>query len=117
MVEDIISKELLSEVLGVKISSKYGVIGKDVKDNRFYYLLEGYKHIHSDAQEINIHELAYKCKEWAWEQGYVINSHYAKDDCYARANNMVEFSIESKEKTEPEAVFKACQWILENKDK
>ena len=40
---------------------------------------------------LNIHELAHKCKEWACTYKYLLESG----------------------STEPEAIFKACQWILD----
>ena len=106
-----ISKELLSEVLGTDLTS----LGKVSLEDAHLCLWDSLND--SPYMAWNIHELAHKCKEWAWKQGYIINSHYAQGDCYARANNMVDFSIDGKGKSEPEAIFKACQWILENKDR
>ena len=75
--------------------------------------------------EINIYELAHKCKEFAFKQGYEIQSRIMSNDHQKRGNCCilkVEYEYEScikieNAKTEPEAIFKACQWILENKDK
>lgn len=56
----------------------------------------------------------FKCKEWALEQGYFIKSETglaivgtlgSRQYCYDRA-----------EDSEQQAVFDACQWILENTD-
>ena len=65
---------------------------------------------------INIYEFAFKCKEWALNKGYKIqsqinesnkgHSHITKknDDCWAKG---------FFEDTEIEAIIKACNWILE----
>ena len=73
---------------------------------------------------INIYELAHKCKEWALNKGYFILSAV---DGYCTVEDIVDFILRfsithpSEFKClsypEPESVFKACQWILEYKDK
>jgi hypothetical protein len=96
-----ISKELITQVLNLKrVDEIY------VEDNLIYFceLNEG----------INIYELAYKCKEWAYEFGYQLASYPTGEIymCRDPHNNNVYVSGSS----EPEAIFKACQWILDNKD-
>jgi len=112
-----ISKDLLSEVLGRKVlwhefTSQYGfdAIEYEVHDssqrgNRF-------------QDVINIHELAHKCKEWALGQDEypIYLSSWVEDD-----KSYCEIDMENEEKstvadTEPEAIFKACEWIREQKD-
>lgn len=68
----------------------------------------------SSKYEINIYELAYKCKEWAFGKMFFLSSGFDTDGafCLDRMNSK-SFIAE----TEPEAIFKACQWILENKGK
>jgi hypothetical protein len=81
-----------------------------------------YKHYES----INIHELAHKCKEWAKSLDYRILSGY--DDCddmetwtvlinhrYGEGGCSCDDFFEAE--TESEAIFQACQWILDNKGK
>jgi len=113
-----ISKELLSEALGLNIESIKGIqknknsitIWKG-KQNTYPYAL------HSGS-DINIHELAHKCKEWALTEDYVVvsRSRYKLEgydcDIYTKDDHCID-DFESD--TEPEAIFKACQWILENK--
>lgn len=78
------------------------------------------KELFEEVIGISIYEFAYKCKEWAKSKGYhilsgyddtnipvsLINHHYGGGGCscdeYFEAN------------TEPETIFKACQWILNN---
>lgn len=104
--DQIISKKLLSEVLGCKI------VEININCNNVWHEIFNDNEIYC----INIHELAHKCKEWAITSGY--NTHsvrnlkeyvvYVSGDCK-------EPSDDFRCCTEPEAIFKACQWILKNK--
>ena len=77
----------------------------------------------------NIYEFAHKCKEWAYtnkyrlssgqhrlntKQEHYINNQIASYFCsvYYITNDDSDIQIDAN--TEPEAIFKACQWILEN---
>ena len=73
---------------------------------------------------LNIHELAHKCKEWARIKYnfYIIPTiQYQKDgfitmivtDNEDFINNVNERRKVGAQ-TEPEAIFKACEWILRN---
>lgn len=108
-----ISKELLSKVLGIRVDSFYshvssGMLGYFCNNDQF-------------QEEINIYELAHKCKEWATSQGFIILTYgeaYYNVDVHYHSNKSkfgnLAFSADAK--TEPEAIFKACKWILDNKD-
>jgi hypothetical protein len=113
-----ITKKLLSEVLQME------VLETEVEDNILIYLTP-YKNF-QNKNEINIYELAHKCKEWAILLGYELHS---KIECTKEgmcdiqlftsepgftSRNTVAFRYGD---AEPEAIFRACQWILENKDK
>jgi len=67
---------------------------------------------------INIHELAWKCKEWALDQGYVFDIYYEKQivsiTCYLTP---ISVPRTFRTKTEIETIEKMCEWILEQKDK
>lgn len=130
----IISKELLGEVLClssceiVKANAIMINIDAEVEENSLTY------RIHSEFETIennitfkqgssisciNIHDLANKCKEWANEEGYSIATRLMT---YKWFIDLYRYeSKKPKEKdfemfdTEPEAIFKACEWILENK--
>jgi len=122
-----ISKELLSEVLGFNVTyvetctqTIKSRIKSDVSDSDIAI------HDGNSYRYINIHELAHKCKEWADSKGYTLNSwiaDFTSDKilgwCELRdertGKSIKECPIVS-DNTEPEAVFKACQWILENKE-
>jgi len=100
-----ISKELLSKVLGYKQPDVIKLYGKtDVT------LVFG-----DDMVSINIYELAHKCKEWAKRTGFMIESDNMNEArVYPTDENgwILKKEIEFLEDSEPEAVFKACEWIL-----
>jgi len=123
-----ISKELLSEVLGLKI--KQLDYYSDTKNTIVF--TDTYKNYGWQLE--NIYELAHKCKEWAKYYGFKIHSGYSHEaigQSYAtpmkekwEAGNLImaycpddcpveDFVLQ----TEQEAIFKACQWILDNKEK
>lgn len=112
--EEIISKELLSEVLPfASINDELISFGLS-KDGDI--LLQ-----YPDADEIiNIHELAHECKKWALDSGYnltinplVITISQQLDLMYYKhaINN------ETGKAYDPIDVIKSAQWILENKEK
>ena len=108
-----ISKELLSEVLNLKVvghsllnklNNSFDITYMQLKDNPY-----------TRSMPINIYEFAFKCKEWAFKNKYKIqsqinasnkgHSHITKknDDCWAKG---------FFENTEIEAIIKACEYIL-----
>ncbi len=117
-----ISLELLTTVSGLEIldlceiplRKKHNTIGFNYKDIE----------IGNNYDEINIYELAHKCKEWALSLGYVFSiysfnfSFNTEQEHRVRlliGNEVVYWGNDSCDETEVEAIFKACQWILENK--
>ena len=114
-----ISKELLSEVLEENISEVYKIgSNPNFKQNTLLFKLYGC----GELCNINIYELAHKCKEWASKQYYSVMSGWemthwggAYHVVLYKNPNSILFSMSTIE-TEPEAIFKACQWILDNKD-
>lgn len=118
-----ISKELLSEVLKKEIIKIYS--GKNILINDQFVdtdkeLAFKYKCDNGSILDdiINIYELAYKCKEWANKQDY-------DNNCFVIIlyENMTSRAIITEDgfgfdaSTEYEAIFKVCQWILDNKGK
>lgn len=101
--KEIISKDLLSEVLTGNVKSF------SIDKNNVYYDID-------HGTSINIYELAHKCKEWAYNKGFDIYSDFnGADVCHIGSNySVAPFHYNF---TELEAIFKACQWILDNKDK
>ena len=109
---NMISKELLSEVLGLTNS---GIIDEIYQEDNLLYFCQLNK-------GINIYELAHKCKEWAYDKGWWIQSGlrgaggaYAEYGMYHESHPILIDSL-GRTDTEPEAILKSCQWILENKD-
>lgn len=107
-----ISKELLNEVLGYE-ASYIQIVGMKLC---FSCHIKG-------GSNINIYELAHKCKEWAYKQGYaILSGHSAYGigaffcSCKGWLSENYDKRIEISHNTEPEAIFKACQWILNNKE-
>jgi hypothetical protein len=101
------SKELLSEVLGRDV---YKV--KDIENNTLIYgclVHDGW------YDEINIYELAHKCKEWALSVYNNIDFMvYGRSQCdliiFTQPDD-IKYNFNAD--TEIEAIFKACEWILE----
>ena len=129
-----ISKELLIEVLGSEYKQRL-VDWFQIEDDNFlrtYYDCGSYDDKGRPTGlglEINIYEFAFKCKEWAYtnkyrlssgqhrlntKQEHYINNQIASYFCsvYYITNDDSDIQIDAN--TEPEAIFKACQWILEN---
>lgn len=117
------SKELLSEVLGKDVCKV-----KEIENNTLIYgclVHDGW------YDEINIHELANKCKEWAYRKGYSLISgvFIVADDngnavfdyfnsClinYIEKENRNQVLNNFKSDTEAESILKACEWIIKNK--
>jgi len=111
-----ISKELMSEVLNLNITYI------ERCNNSIVYKIS----VYDREEEINICELAYKCKEWALSNKYMIDSNLS--NTFQEVNNGIVgtsliYNIDSmaskrfQSDTESGAIFKACQWILDNKQK
>ncbi len=110
-----ISKELLSEVLGLNVvytescEHRDGIIGIWTDINT------------KPIEEINIYKFAFKCKKWAENKGYIIFSKnkecliYSIDEVYDVIECLNQYEDYFEADTECEAIFKACEWILKNK--
>ncbi len=126
-----ISKELLSKLLNKKVT-EVSTSDREARE-RGYHTISGIFIIFEDNRDvmINIYELAHKCKEWAFINGFVLSSYKQFEDdnepihwiCEWYSNeSKVCFECSSHEyswkeaSSEPAAIFKACQWILDNKD-
>ena len=102
-----ISKELLSEILNYEVDAFLGITKNEIDYTCCRDENEGYIDI-----SINLYEFAFKCKEWAYENGY---------DIWSITWGAVEFQNNEKyngteritEDTEVGAIIQACNWILE----
>ena len=112
------SKELLSEVLNVNDINLviYNIdFPNTIEYTQYASVARGVR-----STEINIYELIHKCKEWAFDQDYTIRTAKWDKDYYEV--KILGHYLTTKKKlikatTEPEAIFKACEWILAQKDK
>jgi len=110
-----ISKELLSAVTGMECSEGRELYGK--WSNKIEFSISKHNHFNYAVKDtINIYELAYKCKKWALKNNVklwsILDSY---NSAIVRINEISKREFYSH--TEPDAIFKACEWILENKDK
>lgn len=106
------SKELLSEVLDTKAFLRNII---DEKTYEIHYFVDGVP----IYNKINIHELAHKCKEWALKKHQLaissgsegFQSSWFEAKVYETRDYKL-FQIRSESGlTEPEAIFKACEWV------
>ena len=106
-------QKLLSTVLNKKVKEGIGKI--TIIDNLVIFAYEGDDFL----SDINLYELAHKCKEWAWKQDkeHITTTINTRKTLTGLYKTCINDDIEWFAKTEPEAIFKACQWILEQKDK
>ena len=117
-----ISKELLSEVLnlvevkGIYEESDYTYDLCDRELNYAERLIVFDTVGYNKYMIINIHELAHKCKEWALSKGYTTlsgNNHLVLNSCSICRTMTDDDWLDFYSDTEPEAIFKACEWIME----
>jgi len=134
--QEIISKELLSAVLNIKGNFRYGfddisipeldkvefnsqtnMVFMSLKPSMLYGTVAPVIRTNS----INVYELAHKCKEWAYKNGFILRSEYYPPDSFLFSGGCLLINISAEESEwfngtiEPEAIFEACQWILNNK--
>lgn len=110
----ILSKELLTAVLGEKrVILNYEV---SICKTEIHY---GHKKLDEDGF-ISIYELTHKCKEWANKKGYILSSAFHNGQGYCEIKKETPERIKSIAwcpvdfDTEAEAIFSACQYILDN---
>ena len=103
-----ISKDVLNKVLDVKAT---GYVQKDSNTLEYGYELNDAIHYHS----INTYELAHKCKEWAFKTGWLFQirtgSTLSVIDIFNHKDQELNMRTQISADTEPEAVFKACEWV------
>ena len=114
-----ISKELLSEICQTNLMSlgKLEVVGSDI----CLYDCSMQPDIYMCW---NIYELAHKCKEWASINSYALESSvHMQPKRNSVAGCQIHWRYETEDlpyfeaDTEVEAIFKACQWILDKDSK
>lgn len=111
-----ISKELIEAILGIN-----NIFKRHIKDNnliiRYRYKCAG--QITNGTKIINLDTFARLCKEWGLTKGYKIQSQINyKNKGHSRISKISEneWAKGFFKDTEIEAIIKACEWILTQKD-
>lgn len=117
-----ISKELFEAVMNIKLGTYYS---DNIETERRLWIDKDL--ICWDAvpfvDEISINDFFFKCKEWASTKGYILFSKTRLSSslasCYFDVMGFHDYEDDFKNdfraESEQQAVFDACQWILENK--
>lgn len=113
-----INKELLSEVINKKIVVD-DISNIELKENTITFIEDYWDEDEGSgfyrSHTINIYELAHLCKEWAISKGFITHSvRNLKEYVVYLSGDFREPSDDFRCNSEPEAIFKACQWILDN---
>lgn len=117
--QNLISNELLSEVFNKNV-----IYTRIYNQNILNITWDIDKKLNVGTN-INIYELANKCKEWATKHNFhlvswTISYEAVKNKGYCQTHNTQDSTKENdkpfRESTEIKAIFKACQWILDNKE-
>ena len=117
-----LSKELLGKLFKFEKIKNNRMI-KNTSTYRFDGMVLPCEYI---EREINVNELANKCKEWANKNDLYLLSglhtdlKHGKGTCYIFQTGVMpsdmHLAICFISDTEPEAIFKACEWILEQQN-
>ena len=104
-----ISKELIRKVLVKETENLSDDFTFDIIDNYIIFADDG-----ECMFEVNIYEFAYKCKDWAYTQGYILKSEI--NGCLVCDRNTFMGSDTEwfNGISEIETILKACEWILKN---
>lgn len=110
--KELISKELFAEVMGLPKFVKHDDQIR-LDENCIIWGYDG-----EDCDEVNIHELTHKCKEWVMnlesKEDFFMTSWvcYGYGYCDIKITTPEEVIRVYGTSTEPEAIFQACEWIL-----
>ena len=108
------SKKLLSEVIGIPdvviLSISRGVS------------IVSLRKINGVVEEYNIYELAYKCKKWAFDIGYFVETKALSSKLRSREygskvlDECFNTNWDNGIPYDPVCDIKVCEWIVENDD-
>lgn len=104
-----ISKELLSEVLDDR---SIDFIDRELRNGK---KVGYFSNRDKEKKYINIHELAHKCKSWAISKEYGMSVY---TNTFGGCVVELDASFDIRDfhsKSEPEAIFASCQWILDQR--
>ena len=122
-----ISKELFEAVMSVKVTTELSI-------SHYYNEINGCEEddlilINYNFIWVPLDTFFFKCKEWAWSKAVHVNivrnesgfkavlEHRFGMDFDGLLESYAEEVVQCMNPSEQQAVFNACQWILENKDK
>ena len=103
-----ISKKLLSKIVGYEVT-------------RIDSKIDEYNMLHYETKvlcRLNIYELAHKCKEWAFKNNFYLYTWQRENNSTCSVKHIISTPPFVEEiglynmSTEPESIFKACEWIL-----
>lgn len=108
-------KKLIKET--VKVVKQTGSSPVEIQGNNIVYSLRW-----EFSENTNVSDFMAMCKDWAWEQGYSLQTMREIDKelwwyicVFARENHNCKYET-SRPKSELEAVFRACLWIEKQKE-
>ena len=115
---DVISKELLSEVLGIEVISISKIQNNIINGGKEIVYSFSNKEDFIEVGSINIHELSSDTEQWLEDKGYYIcKPYYDTFELYKGATKLYSIITAGKRYKKYNIPFQFCQWILDNKDK
>lgn len=114
--ENLISKELLSEVLEINNINLILANENEINYTQYASMSRG-----TIDNYINIYELSHKCKEYLLDEGYYIVIHPFKVELFEKDTKdfIRDFHYPIQNKSIPydfKRVIQSCQWVLDNKE-
>jgi hypothetical protein len=116
-----VSRELLEAVIGKAYVPR--IVEKiEIDDgNVTTYYTCSKKPMTCLGYEINIYRFAHMCKKWALANGWVFQVRTGNTlsviDILNDKNKELHTTKQITANAEPEAIFKACEWVLNRKEK
>lgn len=118
-----ITKQLIKEVLHAECINPYLKLIEPFVEYTVVHYAKVSGQSNYTTRNINIYELAHRCKNWALTKGYVLSSSSYNGFGFCEIKQITEERLVSipwcdqDYNTESEAVFKACEYILNIGDK
>ena len=118
-----ISKELFETVMNVDLSHRFNLdnsleSGKERSMDVFFYWERNANYFHQDSKTILVNDFFFMCKDWALKQNismysYIHELNGAAEIFPKKKSLTCPYNKKFKADTEQQAVFDACQWILD----
>ena len=116
----ILNLELLSNVLDEEVVSfSFDEVHNIIRYHRVAYIgMDNHKQIRADGK-INLYEFSFKCKEWAYTKYDLIiwsGRTFTKLNITSSWDAHKMFKCDKDDLTRTTGIFKACVWLLNNKE-